>query len=266
MLTVLDEQIDGQRKEQGSMMVASSWETTRRITLRVTPAQAHTWGLCGGFFQVQYRSGRAYEASYSSLLGTSVHELVAAFDRVTGNAQQDIDDLVRRHWHAGRFGPDDDQRAMAEAVQVLGSEVFYQTTPRALEAGYAIVLSGRIDRIAQHADGTIELLDLKTGAHLPTYDELYNDPATAIYHLLAAERHSTQRIVIAQRSLRTGCRVEVTLDTDGVAAGKDRLREMAHQLASEDYALTPSAACAFCPARATCPALLTTDAAMERPL
>lgn len=263
------------------MLAATTLDARERIALRVTPAQAHTWALCGGFFQAQYRSGRPFVPTYSSLLGTSVHELIAAFDRCTGGTPEHLDDLIERHWRLGRFGPDDDHRALTEAhtlltayaalrrteaVQVLGNEVFCQMAPRALGSGHAIVLSGRIDRVARRDDGAIEIVDFKTGAYLPTRDELYNDPATTIYHLLAADRYDAPRIVVAQLSLRTGARVEVKLDADGVAAGKERLRELARQLVADAFSLTPSASCAFCPARTTCPALLTQDSAVERTL
>lgn len=263
------------------MMVASMLDVGERGAFRVTPAQAHTWATCGGFFQAQYRSGRPFAATYGSLLGTSVHELVAVFDHAGSGTRSDLDDLIAHNWRAGRFAAYDEQRALIEAktlltayadlrqtemVEILGSEVFCQTRPRALGTGQAIVLSGRIDRVARRDDGTIELLDLKTGAFLPTHDELYNDPATTMYHLLAAERYNARRIVVAQLSLRTGGRVEVELDADGVAAGKELLREMVRQLAADEFSLSPSASCAFCPARITCPALLPQEGASERPL
>jgi len=53
------------------MMVASMLDVKERVVWRVTPAQAHTWATCGGFFQAQYRSGRSFVATYNSLLGTS---------------------------------------------------------------------------------------------------------------------------------------------------------------------------------------------------
>jgi len=175
--------------------------------------------------------------------------LIAAFDQVGTGDQQSLDDYIARNWRAGRFAGPDDQRALVEArtllaaykalrqsetLQVLGSEVFCQTRPRVVEPDHAIVLSGRIDRVARRPDDAIELLDFKTGAHLPTHNELYNDPATTIYHLLAAERYSALRIVVAHISLRTGSRVEIELDAAGVAAGKERLRELVRQLAADD--------------------------------
>ena len=256
-------------------MATAMLQNHKRVVYRVTPTQAHVWAQCGGFFQAQYHAGRPYVATYNSLLGTSVHELIVAFDRSIGGSPHVPDDLVKRNWRAGRFAAGDDQRALAEAttmlaayaelrqtetVQVLDSEVYCQTTPRAVGAGYAIVLSGRIDRVARRSDGAIELLDLKTGAYLPTMDELSRDPATTIYHLLAAERYDTERVVVAQLSLRSGGRVDVTLDADAVAAGKDRLREMVRQIATDDFLLTPSASCAFCPA------LLPQNGATEYPL
>jgi len=128
--------------------------------------QAHTWALCSGFFEAQYRSGKPYIAAYSSLLGTAVHELVAAFDRPTGGEQHDLDDVIGRNWHAGRFAGADDGRARDEAktllaayaalretetVRVLGNEVFCQTRPRVLR------LARRCDRETDRHEGTASL-------------------------------------------------------------------------------------------------------------
>ncbi len=144
-------------------MVVSMLDVKERIVCRVTPAQAHTWALCSGFFQAQYRAGKPFAPTYNSLLGTSVHELIVAFDRAASaanaasSAVNDLDDLVWRNWHAGRFATNDNHRALAdaktlltayadlrqaEAVQVLGSEVFCQTAPRTLGPGHTIVLAG----------------------------------------------------------------------------------------------------------------------------
>jgi len=50
-----------------------------------------------------------------------------------------------------------------EAVQILDHECFMQTERRSLGDGRYIVLSGRMDRVARRQDGTIEVLDVKTG-------------------------------------------------------------------------------------------------------
>jgi len=243
---------------------------TRKV-YTVTPSNAHNWAICGGFFDASSREGRGRGTSYPLLLGTAVHELVAAYDRERGSGGQATSTLLARHWRAGRFEPADDGRAREEAgtmlglyarsqqagmVEVLASEHAAQIGPRVLDERRAIILSGRIDRVARRADGTLEVLDFKTAAILPSEDELRRDPATAAYHLLAEGRFGPGPLVVAQWSLRSDARVEACLSEADLAAGKDRLRAMVEDLASGSFGTTLGVACGYCPARDRCPALL----------
>ena len=145
----------------------------------VTPGKAHDWAQCGGFYAARHRSGSRFPQTYASQLGSATHELAVAYDRDAGPEAPDMDTLIARHWRPGRFGAEDDARAREEArglldvyvrsaaaedVELLDHECFVQTARRSLGDGRCIVLSGRMDRVARQPDGTIEVLDLKTGA------------------------------------------------------------------------------------------------------
>ena len=244
--------------------------TTRKV-YPITPSNAHDWAICGGFFDASSREGRGPGTSYPLQLGSAAHELVAAYDRECASGGQSDATLLARHWRAGRFEPADDGRAREEAgsmlelyararqagvVEVLASEHFARIGPRSLDERRSIILSGRIDRVARRADGTLEVLDFKTATILPSEDELRRDPATAAYHLLAEGRFGPGPLVVAQWSLRSDARVEVCLSAADLAAGKDRLRAMVEELASGSFGTTPGVACGYCPARHRCPALL----------
>lgn len=164
--------------------------------------QAHTWALCSGFFEAQYRSGKPYIAAYSSLLGTAVHELVAAFDRPTGGEQRDLDDVIGRNWHAGRFAGADDGRARDEAktllaayaalretetVRVLGNEVFCQTRPRVLR------LARRCDRETDRHEGTASPYRLSAGTRLPQGLDIKADGIDVKDGTLPLTHHTTIR-------------------------------------------------------------------------
>ena len=248
---------------------------------RLTPAKAHDWARCGGYYAASHLGGAPRPKGYACLLGTAVHELIAVHEQHGGSPAGDLGDFLARHWRPGRFAAQDDAGARAEAlpllaayrelraterVAVLGVEEFLRTGPRSLGDGRSVILSGKLDRLARRQDGTIEVLDYKTGGALPTRDELRRDPATAIYHLLAAERHGAAPIAVVQLSLRTGARVEVSLDADDLAAGKGQVREMVRQLASGAFALAPGDACGYCPANDRCPALRNGAEAADRPL
>ena len=257
-------------REASMITTATASAATTTTTYTVTPAKAHDWATCGGFYAARHRPGSRFAQNYACLLGTATHELVVAYDRVARPQEYDLDALIARHWRPGRFGVEEDDQARADArallevygtavagetVQILDHECFMQTERRSLGDGRYIVLSGRMDRVARRQDGTIEVLDVKTGNSLPTPDELRHDPGTAIYHLLAADRYGASAICIAQLSLRTGAGVEVCLSPDDIVVGKSKLRDMVGQLAADEFTLSPNGACAYCLARQECPAL-----------
>lgn len=256
-------------------MIQNTSTPSAAITVyTITPGKAHDWAQCGGFYAARHGSGSRFPQSYASQLGSATHELAVAYDRYARSEAPDMDILIARHWRPGRFGTEDDARAREEArglldvyvrsaaaedVEILDHECFVQTARRSLGDGRCIVLSGRMDRVARQPDGTIEVLDLKTGNSLPTSDELRRDPGTAIYHLLAQARFGGPDVVIAQLSLRTGGRVEVRLSADDVEAGKEKLRDMVRQMATGKFSLSPNGVCAYCPVRENCPGLRRSD-------
>jgi RecB family exonuclease len=143
----------------------------------VTPTMAHSWAICGGFFAASRERSGEHTASYALNLGTAVHELIVAYDRVAVADAETIGTLVRRNWRPGRFDAPDDARARAEAtrmlalyharhgaeeIEVLAGKCFVRTKPRSIGDGLLIVLSGRIDRLGRRPDGALEALDFKT--------------------------------------------------------------------------------------------------------
>lgn len=250
-------------------MTTATYAARPTIIHKLTPARAHDWATCGGFFAASHLGVMRRPQTYACLLGTAVHELIAACERRGAGQPLDSEAILRAHWRPGRFALAEDAGAREEArpllatylarrarerVEVLASETFLETQPRKAGSGYSIALSGRLDRVARRPDGTIEVLDYKTGT-LPTPDELRRDPASVIYHLLATEHYDVPAVVITQMSLRTGATVDVALGPNDIEAGKEQLREMARQLQTGAFSLTPSGACAYCPAREGCPAL-----------
>ena len=251
-------------------MGTASLAPVQLVTYNVTPTEAHSWAICGGFFASNRREGKERSVAYPLLLGTAVHELIVAHDRAPATDEESLPSLVTRHWRPGRFHQSDDPRAREEAtemltlyhrtratelVDLLTGECFIRTEPRDIGGGLAIALSGRIDRLGRRADGTLEVLDFKTGSTLPSEEELRADPATTAYHLLATSRFQADRIVVAQWSLRSGARSEVPLQPSDVATGKEQLRTMVREMHGGAFSLTPGLACGYCPAQSTCPAL-----------
>ncbi|MDP8978019.1 MAG: PD-(D/E)XK nuclease family protein, partial [Actinomycetota bacterium] len=135
-------------------------------------------------------------------------------------------------------------------ARYLGGEVVLSWAP----ARERILLSGRVDALWEHPDGTVEARDYKTGV-VP--GDLRGDFAAGAYALLvAARRPRPPRIVVSYERL-TGqpAVVSVVVDRQLLAGALDAVRSFAaHLRAERAYAAAPSPpVCRMCPYAGTCP-------------
>lgn len=119
-----------------------------------------------------------------------------------------------------------------------------------------ILLTGRVDALWRHGDGTVEVRDYKTGA---CPDDLNSEPAAWLYLLLAAAsiRGHQAEVRVAFESLGGDRPRLVTLD------GTDEVLRRAYHLVldvadairrEQQFPAQPSAPiCRHCPHRQTCP-------------
>lgn len=137
--------------------------------------------------------------------GDAVHKAVAQFIRLGGWKAKSLDDLVAllmRHWDNSVYP--DDQVAFEQFTRAREMlEVFYfnpypSEVARELEveafvswAGYrkGILATGRFDRTCLLPDGTLEVIDYKTGKCRQTAQELERDAQALFYRTLAADSY-----------------------------------------------------------------------------
>jgi RecB family exonuclease len=139
-----------------------------------------------------------------------------------------------------------------------GAEVSFD-----VEVGDDIVIRGRADRIEVDDQGRVVVVDLKTGKHSPTKDELAHDPQLGVYQLAArqgafADVSSTPggaELLQLRDAKKSGAKVQ---PQSALAPDDPWVDELVGAVATgirdEQFPARPSDACDRCRFRTSCPA------------
>ncbi len=99
------------------------------------------------------------------------------------------------------------------------------------------VLMGRIDRVDEHPDGTLEIIDYKSGRADVTEEQVRNDLALHCYALLVQEHYPDRPLWIAIHALRPNKKVAVPVDAETLAEFRELLDQLVAQILDEDWEL-----------------------------
>ena len=221
------------------------------------------------------REANAKESTSSAQgFGSIVHALAEAV--VVGALPPDLDALVERLESVWRLLPYDAKwqadRDHAEAEAALGRFLDWHLANTrecvAAEQSFEVpvgddaVIRGRADRI-ELDDDRLVVVDLKTGKHAPTKDEVANDPQLGVYQVAVqqgafAEWSTTPggaELLQLRDALKTGAKVQHQPALEpGESWVEDMIGGIAADIRSESFPARPSEACRRCRFRTSCPA------------
>ena len=129
------------------------------------------------------------------------------------------------------------------------------TAPGHLPSTRPVVLEGRVDRLDRRADGSVVVVDFKTGATKPTKAQVLQNAQLAVYQLaieLGAETPGGAELI----HLRTGKPVvlpQPPLEPEAAAEWSAVVRDAAEQLAAAAAVARENGRCDRCPVRSSCP-------------
>lgn len=189
-----------------------------------TPTRLATWRDCPRRYRLTYldrpQPPKGPPWAHTSI-GAATHVALAQWFALPSRARtpQRGADLVRRNWLRDGFRDEDQSRAARGRAAAWVEEYLAKVDPAREPAGVekavsaqtaTLVLSGRADRIDAADDGSLVVVDYKTGRHVPTADDAASSLALAVY------------AVGARRTMRRPCtRVELHhLPTGTVAAAE----------------------------------------------
>ena len=114
-------------------------------------------------------------------------------------------------------------------------------------------LTGRIDRVDRHPDGTYEVIDYKTGsARRPS--ELQRDLQLGVYAMAATEVFRFKPLTLSYYYLESGSRVSVDKSPDRLREDRETIQQVAQGIRAGLFPARPDRAkCGGCDFRLLCP-------------
>lgn len=219
----------------------------------LSPSKITTYLACPVKYRWTYVDPRGKmflrsKAYYS--FGASLHLVLQRFhdseDAGVTTAVEAAAKLEESWISAGYSSPEEAAEALAEgrelitqyvesykAKPTIGKTLFVEKQLRA-DLG-AFVLIGRIDRIDERDDGTLEIVDYKSGREATTIEELRDDIAMNCYQLLVRSKMPGRRVLSTIVALRTNHEMSYEPSDEELESFKRDLEALGIEIIEKNY-------------------------------
>jgi len=219
----------------------------------ISPSKITTYLACPVKYRYTYIDGRARwllkAKSYYSF-GSTLHHVLQRFHD-SGDAgvstTSEVLAAYEESWiDAGYSSAEEMAEAFGEGRQILERYVAEaQSKPPEAKTLYVerqfrhdfgdFVLIGRIDRVDEYEDGTLEVVDYKSGRETVSEDDVATDIAMCCYQLLLRKKfpdHPVRARIIALRSSDSACH---TLASSDLEDFERDIAILAREILSENF-------------------------------
>ncbi len=235
---------------------------------RFSPTRIALYVFCPRAYRAYYREGLKWgRMNAGHAFGGSLHRVLQLFHAQGGAEHVTVEELqesLRQRWtHAG-YGSDEEAEAHLErGIRMLAEHHARSAAPeretlwteRTVQHRYPdFVLFGKIDRLDRRPDGSLEVVDYKSGRWTVTEHEVREDLALSVYQLLVARENPGTPVYAGILCLCSGegaavVRTEAELDAFEVFV-VDLVRRI---MSDERMEAVPGAQCRNCLYPRVCP-------------
>jgi RecB family exonuclease len=97
-------------------------------------------------------------------------------------------------------------------------------------------LIGRVDRVDEHEDGSLEIIDYKSGRESVDQEDVSGDIAMACYQLLLRRKFPDKKVSATIIALRTGSQATASMTDEELAEFENDVKTLGGEILHEDYA------------------------------
>ena len=234
--------------------------------IRLSYSSISTYELCPLQYRFRYLEGKPGRRTAALGFGESLHEALRRFHAQPVPVAPALERLLAyldESWDPSAYRSQQEERAYhSHAVEVLtayhrdNAKSF--RVPVALEQRFRIdvdgvTVSGVIDRMDRHPDGTYEIIDYKTSRRLPPRRFVESDLQLSIYYLAAYEVWGILPQRLTLYFLLPGQPMTVTRTPEELQATRNRIAEVAAGIRSGAFAPKENRLCEWCDYQPQCP-------------
>lgn len=187
--------------------------------------------------------------SYYSF-GSSLHNVLQSFfqdDSIAVKTQEEVFSAVENSWiDAGYTSPTEMSEAMGEGVEIIQNFVLqHQAKPQVSKTLFVekqlrtdlgqFNLIGRLDRVEEWEDGTLEIIDYKSGRADVSAEEIAHDLAMSCYQLLMHKAFPGRNIIATIIALRTGNAASYGFSADELSVFEQDLVSLGNHILNTNF-------------------------------
>ncbi len=199
----------------------------------ISPTKLRVYFACEAKYRLEYidKIGKFYHRSRAGFaFGNSLHRALDSFHNAGGVEAVPAEELtasLEQLWVAkGYTGEEQEAEYRAEGMRILQeyhaaqqavlaesaeredapppAKVLFTEKTLRIDLSPDVALSGRVDRVDEHFDGALEIVDYKSGRETVTEEDVAGSLALQIYQLLLKRKYPERRVFATLIALRTG--------------------------------------------------------------
>lgn len=225
----------------------------------ISPTRIRTYLLCEVKYYHSYLNpqGKYYiRAKREFSFGTTMHSVLQHLHAIGGAEAVSVEQLqqvMRQQWvDAGYETPQQAAEFQQVAANLLGQyhvqqlqaaqQIPAELRPRLLMQERLLrmdmgrfALIGRVDRVDEHPDGTLEIIDYKSFRSTVTPEEVHDDLAMCCYQLLLKSLYPDRRVIATIVALQTGANASASLTPEELQDFREDIRLLGEEIISRDF-------------------------------
>ncbi len=223
----------------------------RKPTL--SPTRIQTYLTCRVKYYWAYLSplGRRFHRRDPALtLGANLHRVLQLFHHLGGAetlSREQLAYALETLWRADRFETPEQSEAHKQLGHALIADYYERHAARPTPARTLFtektlrmdrgeyVLMGRLDRVDEHPDGTLEIIDYKSQRETVSEEQVANDLALNCYALLLQHHYPDRPLLLSIYALRAGMKATVAISADQLQEFGRLLDELAQQILNTEF-------------------------------
>lgn len=233
---------------------------------RLSYSSLSTYETCGLQYKFRYLDKLPTKPSPILAFGNSLHEALRRWYNQPVPIAPPLHDLLAHLddvWDDASFPNAAANRSYKDHGRQVLTAFHQQNSPGfqipvALEQRFEIdvegvKVSGVIDRMDRHPDGTYEIIDYKTNRRLPPLARIQQDLQLSIYYLAAWEVWGIRPDKLTLYFLLPGQPLSSVRTPDDAAAVRERILKVAEQIRGGNFAPRDNPLCNWCDFQPRCP-------------